>query len=67
VSEDALTIRHAEVARGSVLHFEVLIIEFATVDALPADTSAVSEVSALDHEVRDHAVEFASFVVEWFA
>jgi hypothetical protein len=49
-----------------VLHFEVFIIEFASVDALATDAGAVSEVSALDHEVRNHAVEFASFVVKRF-
>jgi hypothetical protein len=61
-----LTICHAEVAWGSVLHFEVFIIKFASVDALATDAGAVSEVSALDHEVGNHAVEFASFVVKRF-
>lgn len=61
------SIRHREVARGSVLHFEILVIEFAAVDALPAHSGPMSEVSTLEHEVWDHSVEFAALVVKRFA
>lgn len=46
---------------------EVLVFEFLAVDGFAAGAVAGCEVSALDHEAFDYAVEGAAFIVEGFA
>ena len=47
-----------------MLQLEVLVGELLSVDGLAAGSVAVGEVSSLDHEVGDNAVEDGSLVVE---
>ena len=47
--------------------FEVLIGKLSTVDALTAGSVSSSEVSALNHEVRNDSMKGRSFVVQRFA
>ena len=44
-------VRHGQIAGGLVLDLEVLVIELATIDGLASDTSAVGEVSSLNHNM----------------
>lgn len=46
---------------------EIFILEFLAIDALAARPIALCEVTALDHEGLDHAVEAGAFVVERLA
>ena len=48
----------------AVLELEVLVLELLTVDALATGAIALREVSALAHEVLDHAVECGAFVAK---
>jgi len=56
------SIGHAEDSGSSVLQLEVLVLELVTVDALAPSSVVVGEVTALAHEVGDHAVESGSLV-----
>lgn len=61
-------VRHAQQTRLRVLEGEVLVAEGrAVVDRGTAGAVAIQEVAALDHEGRDHAVEFRGFVALRFA
>jgi len=42
-----------------VLQFEVLVWELGTIDTLAASTVVVGEVTSLNHEIFDNAVEGA--------
>ena len=55
-------VSHAENSGSSVLQLEVLVLELVTVDALAPSSVVVGEVTALAHEVWDHAVEGGSLV-----
>lgn len=57
-------IRHGEDAGPGVLLDEVLVGELVAVDRLASSAVPGSEVAALAHEPRDHAVEARSLVVE---
>lgn len=46
----------------AVLQLEVLVLELVTVDALAASAIAIGEVTALDHELLDYAVECRALV-----
>ena len=46
-----------------MLNFEVLVVEPVTVNGLATGAVALCEVTALDHEIRDDAVEAGAFVV----
>jgi hypothetical protein len=48
---------HGEQERLGVFYLEVLIVELLAVDGLAARSIEVCEVSSLDHELLDHAVE----------
>jgi hypothetical protein len=50
-----------------VLHLEILIVKFHTVDRLAARAIAFCEVAALDHELLDDAVEERPLVVQRLA
>merc|ERR1719486_454606 len=50
-----------------MLELEVLILELLSVDGLAAAAVAIREVAALNHELRDDAVEGGSLVVERLA
>lgn len=61
-------IRHAHHTRGIMLQDKIFILESAaSVDASLASTVAVEEVTALDHESLDYAVETGVFVALWLA
>ena len=53
---------HAQDSRSGVLQLEVLVFELVAVDGLASSSVVVGEVSALAHEVGDHAVEGGSLV-----
>lgn len=57
-------IRHGEEEGPLVLELEVLILKLFAVDALATSTVAVGEVTTLDHELLNDAVEIRAFVVE---
>ena len=60
---DRQAYRHAEQTRLIVLEIEILVREtLGSVDACAACAVAVEEVSALEHEIFDYAVEFGGFV-----
>jgi hypothetical protein len=46
---------------------EVLIFELRAVNALSACAIALCEITSLDHEALDDAVEARALVVEWLA
>lgn len=57
------TYRRAQQARFIVLQIEILVIhELGPVDGGASSTVALDEVTALEHESRDHAVEFGVLV-----
>lgn len=49
-----------------VLQLEVLVGELVAVDALSASAVALGEVSTLNHELLDHAVEVGALVAVAF-
>ena len=51
------SVGHGEDSGPGVLQLEVLILELVAVDGLAPGAVVVGEVSALAHEVGDHAVE----------
>eukprot|EP00290_Baffinella_frigidus_P012971 CAMPEP_0180153014 /NCGR_PEP_ID=MMETSP0986-20121125/23196_1 /TAXON_ID=697907 /ORGANISM="non described non described, Strain CCMP2293" /LENGTH=159 /DNA_ID=CAMNT_0022100867 /DNA_START=649 /DNA_END=1126 /DNA_ORIENTATION=- len=55
---------HGEDTRARVLVDEVLVRELRAVDGLATGAVHVGEVTALDHEVRDDAVEGAALEAE---
>mmetsp|Transcript_53675 Transcript_53675/g.138760 ORF Transcript_53675/g.138760 Transcript_53675/m.138760 type:complete len:239 (-) Transcript_53675:38-754(-) len=55
---------HGQDARAGVLQLEVLVGELGAVDGLAAGAVAGSEVTALAHELRDHAVEGGALVAK---
>ena len=57
-------VRHAQLSWNSVLKFEVLVRKFLTVDRLAAHPVAHSEISSLNHKVRNDPVELAALIVE---
>ena len=57
-------IGHAKQERLLVHDFKVLVLELLAVDALAAHAIALGEVTALDHELLDDAVEAAALVVK---
>ena len=60
------SICHAEKSLLCVLQLEVLILELIPVDGLPARPVTAGEVSALNHELLDNAMEPGAFVAEAF-
>jgi len=50
-------IGHGEGSRTSVLQFEVLISELATIDGFTTSTVAASKVTSLAHEVGNDPAE----------
>mmetsp|Transcript_28683 Transcript_28683/g.82417 ORF Transcript_28683/g.82417 Transcript_28683/m.82417 type:complete len:244 (-) Transcript_28683:38-769(-) len=60
-------VRHAEDARPRVLQLEALILELGTVDTLSAGAIAAGEVTTLEHEVGDDAVELAALEMQRLA
>ena len=58
------SVRHRQDTRSGVLQLEVLVGELLSIDGLAAGSVAVREVSSLNHEVGDDAVEDGSLVVE---
>lgn len=58
------SICHGQDAWLSVLQLEVLVGELLAIDRLATGTVAFREVTALEHEVGDDAMEFGSFVAK---
>lgn len=56
------SIGHAQPAGAIVLQLEVLILETFAVDGTSAGTVTLGEVTTLDHEVLNDAMELAAFV-----
>jgi len=56
------SVGHAENSGSGVLQLKVLVLELITVDRLAPSSVVVGEVTALAHEVGDHAVEGGSLV-----
>lgn len=54
--------KHTQETLLGVLQLKVLIRELVAVDALPASAVALGEVTALDHELLDDAVEVGALV-----
>jgi hypothetical protein len=50
-----------------MLLLKVFVVELLAVDALTARAIALGEITTLDHELLDHAVELAALVVERLA
>jgi len=50
-----------------MLELKVFVVKLLSVDALSAGTIASSEISALDHEALDDAVELGPLVVKWLS
>lgn len=48
--------------RSSVLQLEVFILKLASIDRLASSTITISEITTLDHELLDNAVELGSLV-----
>lgn len=57
-------IGHREDSGSSVLQNEVFVGEFLTIDGLATSAIVVREVSALEHEIGDYAVECGALVAE---
>uniref|UniRef100_A0A2M4BZ72 Uncharacterized protein n=1 Tax=Anopheles marajoara TaxID=58244 RepID=A0A2M4BZ72_9DIPT len=55
-------VRHRQPAGTEVLQLEVLVGEALAVDRAATGTVALGEVTTLDHEVADHAMELAALV-----
>jgi hypothetical protein len=62
----AASVGHAEQALLCVLELEVFIIELVAIDGLATGAIALGEVTTLDHEVLNNAVEARSLVAEAF-
>ena len=60
-------VRHGEDAGLGVLEGEVLVLELFAVDGLAPGAVAAGEVTSLQHELRDDAVEGGALVVEGLA
>lgn len=61
------SVGHGQKTLFVVLDFEVLILKLGSIDALSTSAIATGEVTTLDHETGDDAVELAALVVEGFA
>ena len=64
---DGAGVGHGQLAGLGVLELEVLVRELGAVDALAARAVAGREVAALQHELRDDAVEGAALEVQRLA
>merc|ERR1719310_358263 len=60
-------IRHAQHTWAGVLELEVLVRELGPVDALATSAVTACEVAALNHEIRDDAMELRALVVQGLA
>ena len=49
-----------------MLYFEILILEFGSVDGFPSSPIMISEITSLKHEFRDNSVEATSLIAESF-
>lgn len=58
------SVSHGEQERFGVLVDEVFISEFFTINGLATSAVVVSEITTLDHEVRDDSVESGSCIAE---
>merc|ERR1740138_783017 len=56
------SVGHGKDAFAGVLELEVLVLELFAVDGFAASAGAVGEVAALEHELRDDAVELGALV-----
>lgn len=61
------SVSHGKDTSASVLVDEVLISELSTVDGLSTDTTSMSEVTTLEHELGDNSVEDGSLEVQGLA
>ena len=59
------SIGHREVPSFGVLHQEVLVLEFFTIDRLSTSSISSCKVSTLSHELSDDTMEARSLVVKW--
>lgn len=57
-------VRHGQQTLLGVLQLEVLVLKLRAVDALSTGTIATGEVTALNHEVLDYAVEGGALVAK---
>jgi len=55
---------HAQQARFGMFELKVLVGKFGSIDTLPTSAIMVGEISALKHELGNHAVEAASLVAK---
>jgi hypothetical protein len=53
---------HAEESCGGVLHLKLFVVKVFAVNANAAGSIALVQVTALEHEPLDHAVEFGALV-----
>lgn len=58
---------HRQQERLVVGQVEVFVLEFRAVNRLAARAGAIGEVTALTHEILDHAVETAASVTQKLA
>mmetsp|Transcript_98389 Transcript_98389/g.190025 ORF Transcript_98389/g.190025 Transcript_98389/m.190025 type:complete len:210 (+) Transcript_98389:43-672(+) len=56
------SVGHAEETGSGVQQVKVFILKLVTINAPAASTIEICEISTLDHETRDDAVKWASFV-----
>jgi hypothetical protein len=61
------SVGHTQQKRLLVQSLEILVLKFLAIDALSARAVALGEVTALDHEALDHAVEARALVVQRLA
>ena len=58
------SVGHGQETRSGVLQLEVLVVELLSVDGLTSSSVSGSEISSLDHEVGNNAVEDRTLVVK---
>ena len=61
------SICHTKQAGGVMLKLESFILKLFAIDTFATRTVAVREIAPLKHELRDHAMKNAPFIVEGLA
>ena len=51
----------------TMLQDKIFVLEFFAIDTFTTSSVPPREITSLTHESRNHAMEFAAFIMQWYA